>query len=213
MGMHFGLLGLNCPREPALNELRRHAGEFREAEAFATSFPGPEWVRVTLDEHRGRTTLADSTCMLTGLRPDLIVALSANLREPLVAYYAETTSGSFGFVVAQAGKLLRLYHACHFAWSQPISIGEPLRFESGVDLEALDGSGAVAALGHFGFVDPDRTDFSQERLYWCRPNIVKGELQQLIADHESRYAIPVAQRPQPRVVARVVENPADPRQA
>src|SRR5688572_582646 len=182
MGMHFGMLGLSCPRDVALAELRRHVGELHDAATFGESFPGPDWVRVEVDEHRGRTLITDDSCMLMTRMPDAIVSLSGSLTEPVVASYAETTSGSFGLLVARGGQLVRLYESCHAAWSRPLSIGDPLPFEASVDLEGLDGAATLAALRHYGFVDPDRTDYSQEKRYWCRLNVTRGRLRQIITE-------------------------------
>ena len=213
MGMHFGILGLDCPRDVALAELGRHVGEFHDVGTFGRSFPGLDWVRVTIDEHRGRTLITDSSCRLMADEPDAIVALSEGLTNPVVASYAETTSGSFGLLVARAGQLVRLYKASHAAWSQPLSIGEPLPFEASVDLEGLDGAATIAVLRHYGFADPDRTDYSQEKLYWCRPKAVPGRIRQIIAAHEAKHAIPPDRQPEPRVVGRILADPADRPQA
>ena len=213
MGMHFGVLGLDCPRDPALAELVRHAGEFREVETLGRSFPGLDWVLVDVDEHRGRTLVTDSSCRLAGLEPDAIVSLSSGFAEPVVASYAETTSGSFGLVVARAGQLLRLHQSCHAVWSRPLSVGEPLPFEASVDLEGLDGAASIAALRYFGFVDPDRTDCSEAKRFWCRPTVARGRLRQLIAEHEANHAIPSDRQPKPQAVGRILDNPADRPQA
>src|SRR5688572_8594561 len=90
MGMHFGMLGLGCPRDVALAELRRHVGEFHDFETFGRSFPGLDWVRITIDEHRGHTLITDSSCRLMAHDPDAIVSLSGGLTEAVVASYAET---------------------------------------------------------------------------------------------------------------------------
>jgi hypothetical protein len=201
MGMHFGILAAACPWPTLLAALREHAGDIHEA----TSSNGENW-EIQTGEHQGRSYVADSSYLLSGGAPDLIVTLSKSTAGVVVGGYAETVSGSFGLVVADSGQLRRLYHACHSTLYEPLSIGEPLPTELTADLEDIDGGGLLAALRHFGF-DYDafyESDTRQKYSFSERAELESGELQRAIADHTAKHTIPNDQRPQPRVVARTI---------
>ncbi len=201
MGMHFGILAAACPWPKLMAALQQCAGEFRELGSSDV-----EGWEIEAGEYDGRSYVVDSSYLLSGGAPHLIVTLSKSIPETVVGCYAETVSGSFALVVAESGQLRRLYHACHSTLYEPLSIGDPFPTESTVDLEDIDGGGLFAVLRHFGF-DYDafyesgareKYDFNQ------RPDLESGELQKAITDHAANYTIPKEQRPQPRVVARTV---------
>lgn len=201
MGMHFGILAAPCSWPTLLTALREHAGEFREAAS-----PGSENWEIEAGEHQGRSYVIDSSYLLSGGAPDLIVALSKSIPGVVVGCYAETVSGSFALVVAESGQLRRLYHACHSTLKEPLTIGEPLATESAVDLDDIDGGGLLAVLRHFGF-DYDSFCASGERRKYDfneKADLETGELQQAIDEHRARHTIPKDQRPHPRVVARAL---------
>jgi hypothetical protein len=199
MGMHFGILAAACPWPKLLAALQQHAGEFREL--GSSEVKGWE---TEAGEHDGRSYVVDSSYLLSGGAPDLMVALSKSIPGTVVGCYAETVSGSFALVVAQSAELRRLYHACHSTLYEPLSIGEPFPTESTADLEDIDGGGLFAVLRHFGF-DYDafyESGARQKYDFHERPDLESGELQKAITDHAAKHTIPKEQRPQPRVVAR-----------
>ena len=89
MGMHFGILAAPCSWPTLLTALREHAGEFSEA----ASSGGENW-EIEAGEHEGRSYVVDSSYLLSGGAPDLIVTLSKSIPGVVVGCYAETVSGS-----------------------------------------------------------------------------------------------------------------------
>lgn len=205
MGMHFGILAAPCPWPALQAALREHAGNIHDA----TSTGDDGWV-IEAGEHAGRAYLIDTSYLLSGGAPDLIVTLSKSFAGAVVGCYAETVSGSCGLVVAESGRLRRLYYACHSTLHEPLSIGEPLAAESAANLDDIDGDGLLAVLRQFGF-DYDAFYASGQRDTYAfseRDDLETGEWQQVIIDHSARHAIPREQRPPSRVVTRYPDNAA-----
>jgi hypothetical protein len=205
MGMHFGILAAPCPWPALQAALREHAGAIHDA--ASTGDDG--WV-IEAGEHQGRAYLIDTSYLLSGGAPDLIVTLSKSIAGAVVGCYAETVSGSFGLVVAESGQLRRLYHACHSTLSEPLSIGEPLAAESAARLDDIDGEGLLAVLRQFGF-DYDAFYASGQRDTYAfseRDDLETGEWQRAIDGHDARHAIPRNQQPPSRIVTRHSGNAA-----
>ena len=204
--MHFGVLATGSPWADLSAALRKHAGSFEEV---FVSTPEEEPGNIAVFDRRGRTQVIDHTFMLSGMAPDLIVVLSEVLPTPVVAYYGESVSGSYCLVVAKAGRLRRLYFACHATIHTPLSVGEPYPFETTESLQSIDGGGAIGALGHYGLLGdgPDQ-DKPPDKLYAFtpRPGLDAGPLRRLIDDHCARHAHPPDRKPGIAVVGRIIPD-------
>jgi hypothetical protein len=205
MGMHFGLLTVACDMETFLAAVRSLAGELLEVNPPADDEDeDDEGGDLDVCEHNGRSWVTDRAFDLVSA-PDFLVALSTKVPDPVIAYYAETVSGSYGLVVARDGKLRRLYHNCHSTLSHPLSIGEPYPFDD--QLESIDGEGAIALLQHYGLTSDEEPDEAIRRFdFEPRQDLKSGTLGAAIVAHEVQYAIRPDRRPPIGVTGRVLRN-------
>ena len=203
MGMHFGLLTVACDEKTLLAEVRSSAGELLEV-APTTEDDDEEGGDIDVYEQDGRSWVTDRAFHLVAA-PDFLVSLSAKVPDDVIAYYAETVSGSYGLLVARDGKLRRLFHSCRSTLSQPLSIGDPFPFDA--ELESIDGAGAVALLQHYGLTSDEEQDSPIRSFdFKPRPDLNAGPLREAIAAHEVRYAIPPDRRPPITVVGRIIRD-------
>ena len=214
MGMHFGLLAVGAPWDPAFAAISRMTGDFIPRGEVG---PGDEPHLDSTDDGflilagglMDRSYILDTSMLLSGGEYDRLVALSSELECTVGAVLAETVSGTFSLLIAEKGTVERLYFNCHSSISQPYSVGSPLPSEAVTPLEDIDGRGLFAALDSIGF----RTIEWQSRsprhryLYTCRELEAEsgppaGPLAQQLDQHHRAFAIPKHLVPRPKVVSR-----------
>jgi hypothetical protein len=155
MGMHHGILAAGVNGDQLLAALDRLTGEFVLKGDAATIEELPldnddEGFAIAVGESRRRSILYDASFVLSAA-PDLIVDLSRDLGGTVGAAGAETTSGTYWFIAARHGELVRYHWNSYWGQDAPYDVGAPLASEALDPLEDLDGVGLRAALAELGF--------------------------------------------------------------
>jgi hypothetical protein len=155
MGMHHGYLVAPVPPDQLLAALDQRTGEFRltgsPTRLDDLDVPEPEdGFVIAIGQMASGSVLLDMSFILSS-EADLIVDLSRQFGGTVVGAGAETTSGSYWFVAARDGRLIRHYHNSASGQTKPFDQGEPLASEAEQPLEDLDGDGLIAGMGTLGF--------------------------------------------------------------
>ena len=153
--MHHGILAAEASSGRLLEALGRHTGAFVVVgEAAPIEQLDPEkddaGFALAIGESDGRAYVHDASLILSG-EPDLIAAVSRDLPGTVAGAGAETTSGTYWFVAARDGELLRFHFNSYWDQDAPYDVGAPLASEGLDPLEDLDGVGLRAALRELGF--------------------------------------------------------------
>jgi hypothetical protein len=152
--MHFGTIAMKGTIEDLLAGLAL-AGSFTTGRAIASFDEAPE-----RDAAGERTLIAGEYLaaayilddgLLLSTDPDLIVDASRRLDRPVVAVGAETTSGTYFLIGADAGHLDRFHWNSLGGQTAPYDFGEPLPGEPADGLDDLDGVRLMAVLAAAGF--------------------------------------------------------------
>jgi hypothetical protein len=102
-----------------------------------------------IGEHSGSTYIFDGEMTLAiGASPDLFTNLSGELDTTVVACGYETVSGTYRFLAAERGKVLR-YLSTSSNYRKPLTMGSPLPSEVRTPLHTVEG--IHAALRCLGF--------------------------------------------------------------
>jgi hypothetical protein len=133
-------------------------GSYRAGAAIASFDDAPEadpaGERVLIaGDHEGGAYLLDPSSLLAA-DVDVIVDASERLGRPVYGVGAETTSGTYYLIVADAGRLLRCYWDILGALVERYEVGDPLPGEAPDGLDDVDGERLFAVLGAAGF-DPE----------------------------------------------------------
>jgi hypothetical protein len=213
MGMHFGILCSDLPKDELLTRTRQIVGELvdRGPVADPNGFnPSPrEGNAVIVGEREGKTYLMDSSLLISGGQPDLIVKLASGQTPALVVGCgAETVSGTFWLTAARGSDVIRSYFHSHSDLRQPFEQGQPLPSEGRQPLDGDDdGHGLTAALASFGF---DFDSWFEHRPYQAflytgegaDPNAMDGPLGEAQNQHHARFKLPPGEQPTIKVVTR-----------
>jgi hypothetical protein len=156
-GLHCGYIAADMAWPSLLSLLRTQAGEFTDLGVVENPAPpAPEGYLLWAGEHEGQTYLLDPHLALS-TNPDLIAFLSAEGHSTVVGHGAETTVGSYWFIAARGGTLLRHYHSCGDAGPgfthpiEPFDRGAPFPSEAEHPLDDGPGvEGQGQALGLLG---------------------------------------------------------------
>lgn len=168
-----------------------------------------------IGEHHGATYVFDGEMILAmGASPDLFTNLSGELSTTVVACGYETVSGTYMFLAAESGKLLR-YLSTSTASRKPLTMGAPLSTEARTPLHTVEG--IHAALTSLGF-DVAGWHESGTKVSVNYPEDFKkweGEdgplgLRQAHAAHEKEHGIPFEQWTQQFQPQVVLTNSNDP---
>src|SRR5262245_33415043 len=129
----------------------RQALEAR-AGAFVIYEPSHGWIGPDgncIGEPGGSAYVCDGELALAiGASPDLLTNLSSELNTTVVACGYETVSGTYRFLAAERGKLLR-YFSTSTSRRKPFTMGSPLRSEARRPLHTVEG--IHAAVKYLGF--------------------------------------------------------------
>jgi hypothetical protein len=211
MSMHHGILAVELPWAELLARLSPRAGAFLDQgpvesiEALELDLdPGDDdsAYRIVGGEHLGRSYVLDGSFRLTLHDPDFLLRLSEETGALVVGCGAETMSGSYSFLAARSGELLRYYYDCQALISEPFEEGDPLPTEAELPFDDFDGRGLLAGLAHFGFDYDGWYQGGLRRSFRYTPagadaaeTLVEGSLGMRRADHVIRYELPADQRP------------------
>jgi hypothetical protein len=205
MGFHVGVIGARCTWETLKAELEPRS----ELSEIPYVEDDEDW-DLEVFQHAGGTVLIDNRLWLTQDDPDLHVQLSAKLATVVCAFYAETISGSYGLLVAKAGKLRRLYHRCNSTTRGELSVGQPYTSEAIDPLNEINGNGGLGVLEHYGFLGPHLEDaeLPKWRFRTTRRGTGKrdGPIARTIAQFDAEHAISAADRPSISAVGRVLND-------
>ncbi len=211
--MHFGILCSDLPLVELMERLRRFGGEVldRGPVSDPNAFdPSPSEGNALIGgERAGKAYVMDSSLLVSGAEPDLVVAVASVAPAALVVGCgAETVSGTYWLTAARGAEVLRSYFHCHSDLSRPFERGSPLATEGKQPLDGdPDGRGLTAALGSLGF------DFDS----WFRsgpwtaflytgegadPPSTKGLLGEAQSVHHLQFQIPAGEQPTLKVIAR-----------
>lgn len=183
--------------------LETRAGSFTDEGAASTVDADGNY----LGEHRAASYLFDGEMILVlGASPDLFTNLSAELNTTVVACGYETVSGTFMFLAADRGALVRYFNTSS-ASRAPLTIGAPLASEAGAPLDTVEG--VHAAVTHLGFdvqgwvESGSKVSISYPESYeqWETEDGPLG-LRQTLAAHEKEHGVPFeswTEQFQPRV--------------
>jgi len=156
MGMHYGLIAARVPADRLFGAINAHASRLEPGE------PANRFDDLPLDasdggwamaygERDGVTYVFDTSVVLSGSL-DLIAALSRDVGTTVLGCGAETVSGTYWFVAAHDGQLIRGYWNCFMDMREPWSHGPRFASEARAPLDGdLDGSGLMAAARELGF--------------------------------------------------------------
>jgi len=155
MGMHHGVVAAETSAAGLLEALERYTGEFvvkgEPARIDRLELENDdEGFALAIGESGGRAYLHDASLVLSG-EPDLLVAVSRDIAGTVAGAGAETTSGSYWFVSARNGELLRFHWNSYWGQDAPYDVGTAHGSEALDPLEDLDGLGLRAALRDEGF--------------------------------------------------------------
>jgi len=202
-----GLVVAKVPSAQLKQALEARAG------AFAI-YPSPGRIRADdscIGEHCGSAYLFDGDQALAlGGSPDLLTNLSSELNTTVVACGYETVSGTYRFLAAERGKLLR-YLSTSTSRRKPFTMGSPLPSEARRPLDTV--GGILAALTCFGFDFEGWLESGSEVLFFNYPEEYRKwrseegplGLKQAEDAHLKEHGIPFEQWKQefpPRVVER-----------
>jgi len=158
-----GLVVAKVPSAQLKQALEARAG------AFAI-YPSPGRIRADdscIGEHCGSAYLFDGDQALAlGGSPDLLTNLSSELNTTVVACGYETVSGTYRFLAAERGKLLR-YLSTSTSRRKPFTMGSPLPSEARRPLDTV--GGILAALTCFGFDFEGWLESGSEVLFFNYP--------------------------------------------
>jgi hypothetical protein len=210
MGMHFGILVAELSWEkffPLLSALTGHfvpegpVENLDELELDST----PEGHPVVGGELDGRSYVLDTSFMMSMTGADFVVELSRRANTLVIGCGAETTSGSYSFLAARSGRVLRHYFDCQAFLAEPLDEGEPAATEDDLPLEDLDGKGLTAALACFGFDFDSWYNGGQREKYLYtveelksdeeRGVRIKGPLADRLDEHYAEFALAEDERP------------------
>jgi hypothetical protein len=194
MGMHEGFLVAAAPWPDMLTALQKHCGELQDQGPVAPDgwLKLPEGVDAFhVTSHAGRSYLLDSAMVLTS-NCDLAVSLSLELGCTVASAGAETVSGTFWFVAAENGRLLRLHWNQLSGVTQPLDVGDRLACESRAPLDDIDGKGLVEAIAEMGFEPAAITAPTPGQKYlWAGVKLpASGALDAQVNAHTARYKRP-----------------------
>ncbi|MBI3965891.1 MAG: hypothetical protein HY329_09680 [Chloroflexi bacterium] len=211
MGMHCGILAADVPGPELLRYLAKRTGDFVDQGTFERweaveeqLYPNDDGFPFVAGELAGQAYLFDSSYLLSGSSADLVVGLSADTGGTVVGCSAETVSGTYSFVAARAGELIRHHYNCHADLAEPYDWGEPLPSEAEYPLEDLNGGGLPEGLRHFGFdYDAWRDNGTHRLLLYTSDRPAKdGPIDALTTEHWQRHRLPDDQKPPSMLVTR-----------
>jgi hypothetical protein len=159
MGANFSLVIANAPLADFMACLSRRAELIRigtPERLGRLSFNSQDGDQcIAVGEHEGPTYVYDHFSADISREPDLLAALSGELRTTIIGGNVSTVIGYYSFVFAVDGELLRFHDNSYGSFDAPYDVGEPLPTERLDPLEDLDGVGLRRAIQHVGFeVDP-----------------------------------------------------------
>jgi hypothetical protein len=151
--MHFGLVAARTGWRrflPALSELSANfiaRGSVQLLDVCDLN-PTDDGVVVVGGEHESCSYLVDTSKILS-TDFDLLGHLSRQLGCVVAGCFGEAASGSYYWMLAEYGRVRRVYGNCRATMRAPFEIGPPLATEAAAPLE--DGDGLMRALEHAGF--------------------------------------------------------------
>lgn len=153
--MHAGLMAVDAEWGALRPQLETAFGPFEDAGTVSGaemfSLPG-QLDGINVAVAGGQTYVVDPRMVFTTW-DDFTVELSRSLNCLVAAAGAETVSGTFWLLVAEAGSLRRRHWNVTATLTKALDEGEPLPSERTVGLEDVDGRGIFTALTSVGF-DP-----------------------------------------------------------
>jgi hypothetical protein len=171
------------------------------AGAFAIYEPSRGWIGPDdncIGEHCGSAYVCDGEMALAiGASPDLLTNLSSELNTTVGACGYETVSGTYRFLAAERGKLLR-YLSTSTSRRKPFTMGSPLPSEARRPLHTVGGiHAAVTCLGFdvAGWLESGSKvwfNYPEEYRKWQSEEGPLG-LEQAEAAHEKEHGIPFEQ--------------------
>lgn len=211
MSMHHGILAVHLPWAELLDRLHPRTGGFLDLGAVESIdalgldlFEGSEdgGYPIVGGEHEGRSYVLDSLYRLTMYDPDFLLRLSEEADTLVVGCGAETMSGSYSFLAARSGELLRYYYDCQALISEPFEEGAPLPTEEELPFDDFDGRGILAGLAQFGFDYDGWYHRGLRRNLHYLPtgpdpadDLGEGSLGMRRAEHVMEFELPEDQRP------------------
>lgn len=210
MGMHFGILVADLPWWEFFPLLSAKTGRFLDQ--------GPVYDIDALDldpvdgghlivagEHQGKSYVLDTSFLMSMTGADFVAELSKETGALIVGCGAETTTGSYSFLAARSGVVLRHYFDCQAFLAEPLDEGELLPTEEDQPFDDPDGKGLIAALAHFGFNFDGWYNGGQRRQYLYtsdesksseeRGVQIKGPLAERLDEHYAEFALAEHERP------------------
>lgn len=219
MGMHFGILAADLPWAEFQPLLWSRTGRFiDQGIEEGTSFddldlePNDEGYPTLVGEYQGRSYVLDTSSRMSMMGADFVVELSKAADTLVIGCGAETVSGSYFFLAARSGEVLRQFYQCQALLAEPLDEGDLLPTEDEKDFEDFDGEGLIAGLGHFGFDFDAWTREGQHQLYLYTADEVKaseergvllrGPLAERIDEHNATHALSEEERPSIQLITR-----------
>lgn len=220
MGMHFGILAADLPWSKFQPLLWSRTGRFLdqgEVEEGASTDdldlePNDEGYPTLAGEYQGRAYVLDTSSMMSMIGVDFIAELSKAADTLVIGCGAETVSGTYFFLAARSGEVLRQFYHCQALIAEPLDEGEWLPTEDEKPFEDYDGDGLIAALSHFGF---DFDGWSREGRRWLylytadevkaseeRGVLLKGPLAERMDEHNATYFLSEEERPSIQLITR-----------
>jgi len=206
MGMHFGIVATEGTADELLGALAT-AGTFSMGRQIALLDDAPPRdaageKTLIAGEHDGRAYLYDDTLILS-TDPDLVVDASRRLGRQVVAAGAETTSGTYFLIVAEAGSLQRLHWNQLGGVSAPYDLGAPLPGEPADGLDDLDGERLTGVLETAGFdIDQWQHGGTMAIVDAAYGNPVAGPAGAALGEFLASHAVPGSEKLTPIVVKR-----------
>lgn len=102
-------------------------------------------------ESEGRLCIWGDESSSFCMQPDIALLLSRRLAKRVAMGVAHSSSGTYMFVLADSGRLIRLFYAGYLGAPGTVEAGQPLSCEGLRPLDAPNGEGIILALTSCGF--------------------------------------------------------------